>query len=532
MIGGTLAMDSTLLTTVGEANKPATAGNGGRKRGCPRRVEQRGFLTADVGTGAGVHDEIEVVSGAEDVVAEVPGGVRVGDSGLQPPQYRNGLTAEVHERVPRADRVGRDDRSFEEGVWSGEQERDVLAGSGLGFVGVDDEVVGLVVTLRNERPLGAGGEPRAPTPAQARVLDRRHHGVGFHAEGDRQRLVSVLTAVGVESPRLVVIPGPREHGRQSRPHVPEIAVGAGVTVAWRRRGGHTAIASDAQTGQRGATCGAAGFERAVAFVGESGEQPGGVAERRERGAAGGLRRPPRTEVADEVDRGLHGRVVEQFPVDGHRGGEIAGGVAFDVLERDRTVLGGLAVGDAEMIPHRFEDLVTAHDRAERVRAHSDVIGAGGLAPVHGVESGNRSDLRAGQSQLPGAEFESCGRDVAVLGLDEVQQRKQGGAAVGVAADDLGGILLEPGEHVVGIAPACTGAHDRGVFLRSRPERKEDRFLPSGRNGCVSLVDVFGAHRSTPPITGSMLASEAITSETMPPSHIAATAWRFVNDGSR
>ncbi len=35
--GGTDAMDSTLLTTVGHAYSPATAGNGGRSRGCPRR---------------------------------------------------------------------------------------------------------------------------------------------------------------------------------------------------------------------------------------------------------------------------------------------------------------------------------------------------------------------------------------------------------------------------------------------------------------------------------------------------------------
>ena len=36
-IGGTLAMDSTLLTTVGQAYRPATAGNGGLSRGWPRR---------------------------------------------------------------------------------------------------------------------------------------------------------------------------------------------------------------------------------------------------------------------------------------------------------------------------------------------------------------------------------------------------------------------------------------------------------------------------------------------------------------
>ena len=37
MIEGTDAIDSTLLTTVGEAYRPATAGNGGRSRGWPRR---------------------------------------------------------------------------------------------------------------------------------------------------------------------------------------------------------------------------------------------------------------------------------------------------------------------------------------------------------------------------------------------------------------------------------------------------------------------------------------------------------------
>ena len=35
-IDGTLAIDSTLLTTVGQAYRPATAGNGGRSRGWPR----------------------------------------------------------------------------------------------------------------------------------------------------------------------------------------------------------------------------------------------------------------------------------------------------------------------------------------------------------------------------------------------------------------------------------------------------------------------------------------------------------------
>src|SRR5262249_3486580 len=42
----------------------------------------------------------------------------------------------------------------------------------------------------------------------------------------------------------------------------------------------------------------------------------------------------------------------------------------------------------------------------------------------------------------------------------------------------------------------------------------------------------GHYLSTPPITGSMLATAAMTSATRPPSHITDTACRLVNDGSR
>src|SRR5215475_5979094 len=81
---------------------------------------------------------------------------------------------------------------------------------------------------------------------------------------------------------------------------------------------------------------------------------------------------------------------------------------------------------------------------------------------------------------------------AFLGLHEVQQRQQGRAALGVAADDLGRHWGKAGARLIA----------------------ERHYL------------------STPPITGSMLATAAMTSATMPPSHITDTACRFVNDGSR
>ena len=91
-IDGTLAIDSTLLMTVG---RRVEAGDGRERRAQPRlaavaleRVEQRRLLAADVGAGAGVHDDLEVEAGAEDVLAEVARGVRLGDRGLQPAERR------------------------------------------------------------------------------------------------------------------------------------------------------------------------------------------------------------------------------------------------------------------------------------------------------------------------------------------------------------------------------------------------------------------------------------------------------------
>ena len=90
-IDGTLAIDSTLLTTVGAG---VQAGHRRERRLEPglaaaalERVEQRRLLAADVGAGAGVDDDVEVEARAEDVAAEVAGRVRLGDGVLQPAQH-------------------------------------------------------------------------------------------------------------------------------------------------------------------------------------------------------------------------------------------------------------------------------------------------------------------------------------------------------------------------------------------------------------------------------------------------------------
>src|SRR6516165_1941168 len=139
-----------------------------------------------------------------------------------------------------------------------------------------------------------------------------------------------------------------------------------------------------------------------------------------------------------------------------------------------------------------QDLVAAHDGAQRVGAHAHVVLANRVTLVHRVVRRHRDDLGLGQAELARAVGDAVVGQVALLGLHQVQQRQQGRPRAGVPADDLAGVRIQPGANLI----------------------TERHYL------------------STPPITGSMLATAAITSATMPPSVIAASACRLVNEGSR
>src|SRR4051812_6675706 len=82
----------------------------------PERVEQRGLLTADVRPGAAVDRHLEVEARAEDVRAEVAGGVRLANGRFEPAPGMHELTAQVDEGMATTDRVRRDDRAFDHRV--------------------------------------------------------------------------------------------------------------------------------------------------------------------------------------------------------------------------------------------------------------------------------------------------------------------------------------------------------------------------------------------------------------------------------
>src|SRR6202012_2068308 len=62
------------------------------------------------------------------------------------------------------------------------------------------------VALRDERPLRAGGEARAPAAAHAGLFAGADDRVGLDGQGLLHRLVAVVAVIGLQSPRLGVVP--------------------------------------------------------------------------------------------------------------------------------------------------------------------------------------------------------------------------------------------------------------------------------------------------------------------------------------
>ena len=148
----------------------------------------------------------------------------------------------------------------------------------------------------------------------------------------------------------------------------------------------------------------------------------------------------------------------------------------------------LVVARAESLGDGVVDRVAAEERTQGVGAHADVVLAHRAALVHRVEGCDGRDLCRRETELLGDDLHALGRDLVVDALHQVEQGHHSGSGVGVALDDL--------------------AHLRHHAL------------------------VVGHQRSTPPMTGSMLATAAMTSEIMLPLDIAAVDCRLLNDGSR
>src|SRR5262249_27492832 len=157
------------------------------------RFHQRGFLAALVSARTGMNQQIEVEAGAEDVFAEITAFVGFGDGRIHDVQHVAVFTANIDKAVMRIDGTARDDDAFNQLVRVHFHQRAVLAGAGLGFIGVADDVPGLWQVLGDEGPLEAGGETRSAAAAEVGLFDLIDDLRGLHLlERFVERLISAV----------------------------------------------------------------------------------------------------------------------------------------------------------------------------------------------------------------------------------------------------------------------------------------------------------------------------------------------------
>src|SRR5439155_12726598 len=147
-----------------------------------------------------------------------------------------------------------------------------------------------------------------------------------------------------------------------------------------------------------------------------------------------------------------------------------------------------------------------------MRAHADEPLPLRVALEHRVEGRHRTDLRARETEQVADLAHRRRRHVPLLRLGQVQHRQQRASRLAgrVARDERARLLVEP------LRQRGRG----GVLVRLTHERR------------VHPAPLDVRHRSTPPMTGSMLATDAITSAIKPPRTICGIAWRLMKLGSR
>src|SRR6516162_257 len=164
---------------------------------------ERRFFATLVGARAGMDDELEIETGTEDILAQIAARIGFRDSGVHKVQDIAVFATNVNETVMGANGAARDNNAFDQLVRVHFHQRAILAGTGLGLVGVADDVFGLGGILRDEGPLHAGGKACAATSAEIRFLDfvddlLRRHGFQDLVEG----LVSAMLERDIDLVRI------------------------------------------------------------------------------------------------------------------------------------------------------------------------------------------------------------------------------------------------------------------------------------------------------------------------------------------
>ena len=133
--------------------------------------EERRFLAANVGAGAAVQINLDVIAGAAGILTNEAGGIGLLDRRLQPLRLGVEFAADVDVGGGASHPGPGQHAAFEQFVRLVAQDVAVLAGARLALIGIDDEIAGPVALLRHEGPFEAGRETGAAAAAQPGFLD-------------------------------------------------------------------------------------------------------------------------------------------------------------------------------------------------------------------------------------------------------------------------------------------------------------------------------------------------------------------------
>ena len=157
------------------------------------RVEQRAFLSTDVGTGTASDVEVEFEAGSEDIITEKAGFPCFGEALFEEEIGFGILVAKVNESAGRAGGISRDDHSFDEGEGIIIHEGAVFETPRFSFVGIADDGLGMAVALGDGFPFKSGGESGSSTAREFGVGDRFDH---CHGCAGEDRLKGKEPAIG------------------------------------------------------------------------------------------------------------------------------------------------------------------------------------------------------------------------------------------------------------------------------------------------------------------------------------------------
>jgi len=140
-------------------------------------LDHRGFLAADIGAGAAMDEDVEIIAGFRGILADQPRVIGFLDGGLHDLGFHDIFAADIDIGGARAHRETGDQGALNQLVRIVAQDFAVLAAARLGFVGIDHQKararIALTVLRRllgHERPFETGRETRAAAPAQAAGL--------------------------------------------------------------------------------------------------------------------------------------------------------------------------------------------------------------------------------------------------------------------------------------------------------------------------------------------------------------------------